>query len=205
MAEIIVGLIGVLAGSFIAGYKEIWLDRVRRKKGKEHLAIQVVCTFDSFIQRCADVAKDDGTYHGQLNKDGRAVAQVELPEFKLPEKDVNWQLLPVQTMYDVLSFPNSIDYSNQLIDAAFELSDLPDFDIGFEERQYQYAKLGILASSIATQLRKECALPDIEYVEWNPVETLVNQKASIEEARERQYEAQKKLFESIENDTADEE
>lgn len=196
MGELIIGFIGILIGSFITGYKDIWLNFKNNKSSSEHLAIELICLFDSFCQNCTDVVSDDGTFHGQPNRDGYCEVQAPLPEFKLPNKNIDWKLLPVQIMYQVLSFPNSIEYANKYIDSAFEHANPPDYYMGFEERQYQYSMLGLEAANISSELRAMCKLPSLEYGNWNPIDSLNRARESIENIRdERDKQNQKRLDE----------
>ena len=87
-------------------------------------------------------------------------------------------------MYEILSFPNQIDAANHRIDGAFEYdAGPPDYEEGFEERQYQYAVLGLKAAYLADQLRTNYGVPMRECSDWNPIEYLNAQKVKIFEIR----------------------
>jgi len=81
MDKAIFGLVGVVLGFSLTFMKDWWFQQKAKKKELDYLAIRVSCILDTFVDRCADVAYDDGTFQGQYNKDGYAEKQTEEPTF----------------------------------------------------------------------------------------------------------------------------
>ncbi|MDD4962375.1 MAG: hypothetical protein PHI11_00500 [Gallionella sp.] len=166
METAIFGLAGVVLGALLTIAKEWWFQRSKNKKDAEYLSIQVLCRLEQYIWECADVAGDDGLCCGQLNKDGRLQAQVKTTKFEPELLNVEWKSIPPNLMYGILDFPNQAILANRYIAEVFESCDDGE---GFDERQVQYAKIGIAAAELAAKLRKHVGLPVKKYGEWNPV------------------------------------
>ncbi|KAB7702096.1 hypothetical protein GBN33_03075 [Plesiomonas shigelloides] len=150
--KIIIGILGVIIGFLLNFVKELFTSRSVRKKEAEYLAIRMICIFEPFLHKCVSVAYDDGL----TDKDGYSHAQTSTPDIDVEIKDVNWKSLPSELMYEILYFPSLIKNANRYIsDVAENNSTPPDFDEVFEERQYQYALIGIKAAAIIEKLKSE--------------------------------------------------
>lgn len=166
-------LIGIVLGVLLNAVKEWWFQKRMNKKELEYLAIRISCILDTFVKGCVDVVADDGLCYGQPDQDGYRSIQAKTPNFDPLSVEVEWKTLPAEIMYEVLSFPNQIEAENHKISGAFEYAAFPpDYEEGFEERQLQYATLGLKAHSLASKLRsignlhlQSTPAPD----EWNPV------------------------------------
>lgn len=64
------GLIGVVVGSVLSGFRDAWSDRKTRDRHARYLAIRVVCALDGYVEACTEVIADDGLCEGrgQMNK-----------------------------------------------------------------------------------------------------------------------------------------
>lgn len=150
MESAIFGLAGVALGALLTVAKEWWFQRRRDRKDAEYLAIQVSCMLERYVSRCAEVVGDDGLCEGQPDENGCRRIQVSVPKFEPELAKVEWKSLPAALMYEVLDFPNKTEIASGSVNAAFEYGATPpDFEEGFEERQYQFATLGIEASRLA--------------------------------------------------------
>lgn len=186
MDKAVFGLIGVVLGVLLTVAKEFWFQSRKNKKDAEYLAIQIACMLERYVIGCAEVARDDGLYHGQPDSDGYSRIRVSVPKFEPESIEVEWKSLPAHLMYEVLSLPNEIEIANSRIDAVFDCVALPpELEEGFEERQYQYALLGIKASKLASMLRKHANLPERMSSDWDPVKIMEEQKLKIDTCRER--------------------
>ena len=183
MDKAIIGLIGVVLGACLTLLKEWLFQCIKNKKEYEYLSIRISCMLDSFIAGCANVVQDDGTSHGQYDPDGYAKIQVETPSFDPESIEVEWKSLPAKLMYEILNFPNEVETANQIINSTFEYDDPPEYGEGFQERQYQYAHLGIKAYKLATKLRNLSKLPQKEFIKWNPIEHMKTKIINIETLR----------------------
>lgn len=196
MTEALIGLLGVIVGALMTAGKDIWVERRSRQKNAEYLAIRVVSLLDRFIEGCTGVAGDDGLSYGQPNEDGEREIQVSTPEFQVQSLDVDWKSIPAQLMYEILSFPDLVSAATHRVNGAFEFADPPDYEEGFEERQYQYAALGLKAAQISTELQRTYCLPKREHGDWDPVEYFHERQKRIKEVRARRDEQRAKLCNS---------
>ncbi|CAH1387843.1 hypothetical protein [Candidatus Nitrotoga sp. M5] len=182
-------LVGVVIGVILNTVKEWWFQRRKSRKDLEYLTIRIACFLDTFVNACADVVADDGLSYGQPGTDGCRSIQVEAPNFDPLTFDVEWKSLSAKLMYEVLNFPNLIKTSNHLIAGAFEFAaSPPDYEEGFEERQFQYANIGLKAHDLSKKLRKVGGLPSLEKPtpeEWSPVQFMVEKIAKIHDLKEQ--------------------
>lgn len=186
MVEAVIGFCGVVLGVFLTGAKD-WLSDFRvRSRDARYLAIRVVCALDQYVDGCVGVVGDDGLYHGQRDQDGCRDIQVSLPDAPSFPKDIDWKSIPQGLMYQTLRFPNEIEAANRQIGGVWDmLAFPPDYEEGFEERQFQYASLGLSASNLANDFRKKYGIHDREHHGWDPEEYLISEKNKIENARHK--------------------
>lgn len=190
-----IGLIGVVLGVFLTVAKE-WLFQSRKnRKEVEYLCIQIACMLERFIGGCVEVVQDDGLFYGQYDSDECRSIQVSAPKFEPEMVKVEWKSLPAKIMYEILNFPSQVEAANSKISGAFEyVAGPPDYEEGFEERQYQYALLGIKASKLASRLRNYSRLPEREMDDWDPIHYMKEQIQKIESQRKVRAEAQSKML-----------
>ncbi len=147
-----------------------------------YLAVRVVCVLDPFLEQCVAVTGDDGQV--LQSDDVTRVASVKEPILAIPT-DVDWKSISSEMMYRILSLPNEISVAKETIRASFDHSGPPDYDEGFSERKYQYAKIGTLAFNIVTDLRAQYDIPAPDYSVWNPKDYLDRTFAAEYELRKR--------------------
>jgi len=183
MAGEYLGLIGVVVGAGITGGKEVLFDWRNRRRNARYLAIRTVCLLDQFIDNCASVAADDGTSQGEpAGKDGCYEPQVMAPEFEISSLDGDWKTVPQDLMYALISFPMQVEAANHRISVTAEHS-FPPFDDFVEERQLQYAKLGLKAAALADRLRRLYKIPPRTLEDWNPIDYMRAQLNKLEQRR----------------------
>ena len=197
----IFGLVGIVLGSLLSAIfsivRELYAESRSKKKEAEYLAIRIVCIFDSFMGGCASVVGDDGLYHGQADAEGYSRVQVTPPQLDVQLEDVNWKSFPPELMYEILYFPNLIKDAEIYIDSKFEHASLPDYSEGFEERQYQYSKLGVTASELTTKLREKYKIPKKHISSWDIVKYMSEEKNKITQLRLKQEAAHKTMLASV--------
>jgi hypothetical protein len=154
-----------------------------RQRHARYLAIRVVIALDKYVENCADVATDDGLSQGQRNADGYLEEQVALPPAPTFPQDLDWKSIDHELAYRLLSLSNEAETANRMIGFASENSFPPDFEEVFEERQYQYAKLGLATFALTQELREKYDIHPQKLGEWNPVEHLTKAKDQVEEYR----------------------
>ena len=186
MIEALIGFVGVVVGALMTAARDLWADWRSRRKNAEYLAIRIVSLLDRFIEGCTEVVSDDGLCCGRPNADGCREIQVSTPKFEVQSIDVDWKAIPASLMYDILSFPDFVDAANHRIHGVFEYAaDPPDYEEGFEDRQYRYAMLGLRASKISDELRSAYGIPERKHDDWDPIKDLREHRKRIEEVRAR--------------------
>lgn len=83
-------------------------------------------------------------------------------------------------LHEILTFPNEINEANQIIEHTVEFDGPPYYEDSFEERQLQYAKLGLKAARLASELRKLSNLPLRKANRYDPVKSLNEKLTEIE-------------------------
>jgi len=198
MDKAVYGFIGVAFGFFLTTIKDWWIERSKNQKKREYLCINVTCMLDRFISRCSDVVDDDGLCQGQPDKDDYSRIQISTPNFKPESLEVEWKSLPANMMYEILNFPLHIETANSVIDSTFDqVATPPNFSEGFEERQYQYATLGIKANELASKLRTLSKLPQKEAGDWDYIQYMRDKKRKTEELREMRCKHHSKMFKEL--------
>ena len=196
--ELYIGLIGVILGGFIA-FGNNWLsERRNRKKHGEYLAIRIVCVLDKFIEGCLAVMRDSG----QEDSEGYSRATANTPSLDLNIPDIDWKSIPSSLMYEALMLPSYIEESDRIIDSVVEyVASPPDYSEVFEARQFQYARLGVRAYSLAEKLRKKYKidlreeLEDLDYLEFMKTH-ISKHETTLIERQQRHNEMQQMIGEA---------
>lgn len=180
MESAIFGLIGVALGGLLPLAREWWFQRRQEAKDAGFLVILVARQLDLYVSNCASVVADDG----EPNMGNYYQPTTSTPAFKLELLEVEWKSLPVGLMYEIFDFRFWAEQAEKKSSNAFEHASPPDFEEGFEERQYQYAILGIRAHELANRLRAHIGLPPRQYVgNWDPIYFMQGEKSKIEKLR----------------------
>ncbi len=85
-------------------------------------------------------------------------------------------------MYEILYFPTLIKNAETYISVIFE-QDFPPFSDGFEERQYQYSTLGLIASKLTEKLIAEYNIPKKQIPNWDSASFMASKRDEIEKLR----------------------
>ena len=195
MSEGIFGLAGVVLGLLFQWVQQAWTQRRERAANARYLAIRVVCALDKYIEDCLAVTFDDGYSEGRpAGKDGYAEAQVTTPVAPIFPSDADWKSINHELMYRLLALPRDVEIADHAIDAAGEHDTPPDYCDFFEERQYQYAKLGLSAFDITKDIRRIYAIPPLPAAQWSAADRLAEQLKKIEDGRREYGERQKQLW-----------
>ncbi len=195
----IFGLLGIVLGSALSAIfsivRELYAESRSKKKEAEYLAIRMICIFESFMEGCASVVGDDGLCHGQTDAEGYSRIQVTAPQLDVQLSDVSWKSLPPELMYEILYFPNIIKDAESFISSTFEYAaSPPDYSEGFEERQYQYSKLGVMASELTTKLREKYKIPKKHISSWDIIEYMNTERDKIKQLRMKRDAEHKAMF-----------
>jgi len=182
MEKLLIGTVGVVLGAILTLFRDFWTDYRTRKRKAAYLAIRVTCVLERFIDGCVSVAQDNG----EEDQQGCLHTTAPRPELNLEELDVDWQSLPLDLMYEILNFPSDIEEANKFIASVTEyVACPPDYEEAFEERHYQYSKLGLKAHDLATRLRAKYGMPKKKFENWDPIEHIEEIKEKIEKLRQK--------------------
>jgi len=171
--------------------------RVKSKKDIQYLCSHLVVSLERYVDRCAAVVGDNGLCCGLPDKDGYHVVQVELPKLEIESANEDFKLLPTEVMHSIVQFPRDIEIANAKIDGVSEHATPPDYAEAFEERQHQYAKLGLKAQSLASEIRILADMRERAFDEWSVLEYLKNEQSAIDALRVRRAEENAKFWESV--------
>lgn len=176
---VLVGVVVTLTVGIVRDVVAAWLKN-RSERG--YLSVQIIFLLDDFAVKCSDVVGDNGTYRGQYGGNGYARCQVVTPELNFSELKGDWKSLPPELVYKLHDFASSNISAKGRVNSAFEYSDPPDFDEGFEARQDEYALLGIQSFSIANEFRKIAKMPERIWSQFDPIEHM---QGALKRSQER--------------------
>ena len=161
MIEALIGLSGVVIGVLATGLKDWIVFKMTSRQRKQYLATRVVSMLEIFVDNCAQVVKDDGTYRGLPDKDGYYLPQVATPKFDPLSLEVDWLSINSELMHQILYLPNEIYVANSKIESVWDyVAEPPDYAELFEERHYQYSLLAIKATKLIQSLYNEAKLKE---------------------------------------------
>lgn len=186
-APAIFGLIGTCLGASLTIGWQWWFQSKNNKKNATYLSVIISCELDRYIAGCVEVVGDNGLFEGQRDPEGYCRPTTKNPVFAPLSFDVDWKSLPGNLMHDLLDLPYKAELANNRITFAGENSFPPDYDEFFDERQHQYATLGITANELANRLRNHANLPARTYSDWNPIEYMKEQRDKIDSSRMRRH------------------
>lgn len=144
--------------------RETETRREERDRHGTYLAVRVSSILDPFVMSAVDVVNDQGTYDQQ----GEREPEEQTPTLTLPD-DVDWKSIDPHLMDRILTLPNEIESAKKSMSFVAEvIAGPPDYEDWFEERRYQWGRIGILALDLATDLRKRYALKPRDYSRYDP-------------------------------------
>lgn len=151
--------------------------RILNERHAAYLAGVVAGPLENLSSACEAVAFD----HGREDESGYTYSTTETPTFDPEKYQVEWSVLPGSLMFSLLDLPHKIRQAHTIIDGSAEHSTPPDFPEFFEQRRYQFAKIGIESAHIAAELRRYAGIdPRPENPEWNSIEQMEGVIAEIE-------------------------
>ncbi|MFG1350127.1 hypothetical protein [Xanthobacter autotrophicus] len=190
-------LIGVIVGSLLTTVKDVFLDRRNQTRLATYAAIRIVCVLDLFTEGCLSVATDGGEDRPQPHGQAEREPTVDEPVLGPFASDIDWKSLSPEMAYKILIFPSKIDEAERSIHFAFDMiGGPPDYAEGFEERQIQYAELGLAAIEITNELRERYSIAPLsnESPDWGPAKRLPEIKNRIDQSREAERHRREAIF-----------
>lgn len=197
MNEALIGFAGVLVGSFITVFKDLWTSYHERRKEGSYSAIRLISILEAYADRCIDVVQDDGTIYGQpagRTRDGEGYLEAQEPTpdpIDYPD-DIGWRSLGETIVHRIVALPNKARRTNRYISSSSDFAFPPDYDAYFDARQEGYARLGAEALEIAAELRvKFCVSANSGIsmtTQWDPAAYLQEKIAQFDKEREEELE-----------------
>ena len=183
LAPALIGLLGVVVGAVLTIWREIRSEEKKATKDSVYLAAIIGGELDSFVAACADVIDDPK----REDSDGHTRSTVATPTFDPKRFDVEWRSIPQDIMLDLLDLPYQINYAEGAIRSAYTYAaDPPEYEEGFQERTYQYARLGLHCLNILSRLRHHAKLlPRPKSYDWQPLKKFQGEMLRVEELRKR--------------------
>jgi hypothetical protein len=189
MEKLLIGLAGVVLGSILTVFKDLFNLHINRKERARYLAIRVTFLLERFISDCLEVAKDFGQ---MMQPDEQGCIQFYTSEASISfdSLDVDWKSLPIDLMYEILNLPSVVDVAINKISIVAEYgSGPPNYEEETEERRLQHIHLGILANKLANRLREKYKLPT-KTRDFS--ESLLELKSEVEKLRNERVNRQSK-------------
>lgn len=153
------------------------------------LAVRVASILDPFVMSCIDVVNDKGAYDAR----GERTTTTSDPALALPQ-DVDWKSIDPHHMDLVLTLPNEIMNAEKSIAfLADHIATPPDYEEIYNERQYQWARIGLLALNLAAELRERYGLSKRDYSRYDPRDVLERAFKKEDEMRNQGAELAKRL------------
>lgn len=182
------GLGGVGLGAYLTHQREQAKEDTSIGRELSYLAILVSAQLDNLVEVCIAIAADDGSdeYGAPSTDYGEYRPTTSAPEFDPSSLDLNWKIVPLEVMDEVLLLPTRLRRTHRAAYASgWEQEDAPDYSEGFYLRQKSYAELGLYVFSLARRLRKAAGLPTSGYagVTERPDEWFQRRVAKIAEER----------------------
>ncbi|ECH4533797.1 hypothetical protein FRI63_08300 [Salmonella enterica] len=120
-----------------------------------YIATELVFLLEQFAEGSTLVAADSG----EQDKDGITVPTETQPDIELTLVKGDWQVLPAKLIYRIRELPMLRAEAGKYVASAYENSWPPDYSPTFQERQYQYSRLGLKALFAAIRLLEVAGLP----------------------------------------------
>ena len=181
----LIGFAGVCVGAGITALREFLAGRHKRKSDGAYLAAIVGGALDTFISGCSEIVGDNG----QVDRDGYSHPRSIYPTFDPLKLDVEWRSIPPDLLFDIQDLPYQVLFAEGAINDASEYAATPpDYEEFFEERQFQFARLGMHCIAIANRLRAHAKLsPRPKAYQWEPNEYFQKKIDEIEARRARPH------------------
>lgn len=145
----------------------------RREAELYFISTELVFRLERFAQECAAVVQDEG------EEDARGYTRVTASAEPFAPDDIagDWRVLPGKILYRIRELTVLFAEANRYISYVNEYDSPPDWQCTFQERRYQYARLGMKATLLSKRLRKLNRMPSsrLDASEWSAQSVLWEQ------------------------------
>lgn len=184
-------LVGTALGAGIVWFGEFVKSRFNKKQNAHYLAVRLTPILEQFLDRCYDVAFDDGTYAGQpAGGDGTYKEQTKNPELQLPD-DVDWKSINKKLLEEIMALPTETYsiYKNLIFEWEFQaVGDNSEYIFA---RQLAFSKLAISIDAILSKVKKIIKQKPTHYEHYSPREKCSNFIREHEERMQKALEGNK--------------
>lgn len=153
------------------------------------ISTELVFRLERFAQECAAVVQDEG------EEDDKGYTHFTESAKAFAPDDIagDWRILPGRILYRTRELTVLISEANRRISFVQEWDNPPDWQCTFQERRYQYSRLGMKAVLLSKRLRKLNQMPSsrLDNGEWSAQSVLWEQwrrgrKRRAKQAREQE-------------------
>ena len=133
------------------------------------IATDLVFMLERYAEGCARIVTDYGKDNDDRQPEREAMP--DYPDLNLTNVSGDWRTLDQHVLYRIRELPVLQNEARGAIAHAAQIPAPPSHEEYFRERQYQFARLGIRAVTIAVRLRREAGLPEtrLKGHEWSAV------------------------------------
>lgn len=178
-------LVGVYLAHYFTRRREERAAAAKQVSERLFIATELVFLLEQFAEDCARVATDKG----EPDQQGEYSPAVKPPELTVLNVSGDWRTLPSLIMYQVRELPVLQSEARRDIAVASAHSWAPYHKEVFQERQYQYARLGLKAIILSRRLRKLVHLPGsrLDATKWSAQPALWQVWRQERHRRAREY------------------
>ena len=153
------------------------------------ISTELVFRLERFAQECAEVVQDEG----EEDDKGYTRTTVRAEAFAPEDIAGDWRVLPARILYRIRELTVLIPEANRYISVVQEFDNPPDWQCTFQERRYQYSRLGMKAVLLSKRLRQLNHMPSsrLDASKWSAQSVLWEQwrrgrKRRAKQAREQE-------------------
>lgn len=146
----------------------------KRESEFRYIVIELIFRLEEFAQKCALVAADDGI---APQVDAELVASVADPVLTLEDIDGEWKSIPPGLLYFIRELPvRQRSIRPVLEEVNDKLWDPPENAHWFDERQRQYARIGLSSIRLVRRLRRLGGYPETRLADgvYSPMQVMWN-------------------------------
>lgn len=137
------------------------------------ISTELVFRLERFAQECAEVVQDEG----EEDDKGYTRPTVRAEAFAPEDIAGDWRVLPARILYRIRELTVLIPEANRYISVVQEFDTPPDWQCTFQERRYQYSRLGMKAVLLSKRLRQLNHMPSsrLDASKWSAQSVLWEQ------------------------------
>ncbi|ELC6355182.1 hypothetical protein Q8V91_004493 [Enterobacter hormaechei] len=164
---------GVWYGQRLITQREAKVAAAKREAELYFISTELVFRLERFAQECAEVVQDEG----EVDDKGYTRSTVKAEAFSPEDIAGDWRVLPARILYRIRELTVLIPEANRYISVVQEFDSPPDWQCTFQERRYQYSRLGMKAVLLSKRLRQLNHMPSsrLDASKWSAQSVLWEQ------------------------------